>query len=277
MAESYSEGRTRDGEYQEQFLNDKTLRRLGATIAGLFTLGVGGLVAVIIFTQVDFDLFREIIYPQFVEAFLRVLGIVLVGSLLSVTAGVIVGLGRVSNTRFTNAVATGYVEFFRGTPLLFQLLVIFTGIPAFWPPGQFPISEWAIPTAIIGLTLNHAAYVGEAVRGGIDAVPDGQMEAARSLGMSYVQGMREVVLPQAWRNALAAIGNDQVILVKDTSLLTVIAVPELISAFRNVNSATFDPWTPIILVAIAYLMITIPLGKVVSHLETRSDWGGDRR
>ncbi|WP_049907740.1 amino acid ABC transporter permease [Haloferax elongans] len=277
MAESYSEGRTRDGEYQEQFLNDKTLRRLGATIAGLFTLGVGGLIAVIIFTQVDFELFVEIIYPQFFEAFLRVLGIVLVGSMLSVTAGVIVGLGRVSNTRFTNAVATGYVEFFRGTPLLFQLLVIFTGIPAFWPPGQFPISDWAIPTAIIGLTLNHAAYVGEAVRGGIDAVPEGQMEAARSLGMSYVQGMREVVLPQAWRNALAAIGNDQVILVKDTSLLTVIAVPELISAFRNVNSATFDPWTPIILVAIAYLMITIPLGKIVSHLETRSDWGGDRR
>ncbi|POG55816.1 amino acid ABC transporter permease [Haloferax sp. Atlit-12N] len=277
MADSYSEGRTGDGEYQEQFLNDKTLRRLGAAVAGLFTLAVGGFIAAIIFTQVDFELFVEIIHPQFVNAFLRVLGIVLLGSLLSVTAGIFVGLGRVSNTRFTNTVATAYVEFFRGTPLLFQLLVIFVGIPAFWPPGQFPISNWQYPTAIIGLTLNHAAYVGEAVRGGIDAVPEGQMEAARSLGMSYVQGMREVVLPQAWRNALAAIGNDQVILVKDTSLLTVIAIPELISAFRNVNSTTFDPWTPIILVAIAYLMITIPLGKIVNHLEARADWGGDRR
>ncbi|ELZ78206.1 ABC-type glutamine/glutamate/polar amino acids transport system, permease protein [Haloferax larsenii JCM 13917] len=277
MAESYSEGRSTDDEFQEQFLNDKTLKFVGAAVASVFTLVVGLFIGAIIFTQVDSELFVEIIYPQFVDAFLRVLGIVLVGSLLSVTAGVIVGLGRVSKTKITNTVATGYVGFFRGTPLLFQLLVIFYGIPAFWPPGQFPLRNWAIPAAIIGLTLNHAAYVGEAVRGGISAVPEGQMEAARSLGMSYVQAMREVVLPQAWRNALAAIGNDQVILVKDTSLLTVIAVPELISAFRNVNSATFDPWTPIILVAIAYLMITIPLGKIVSHLENRADWGGDRR
>ncbi|MFC7202396.1 amino acid ABC transporter permease [Haloferax namakaokahaiae] len=275
MADSYSEGRPTD-DYREGFLNDKTLKRVGAIVAGLFTLAVGAFIAAIIFTQVDFELLIEIIYPQFVFAYLRVLGIFLAGSVLSIIAGVIVGLGRVSKTRLTNTVASGYVEFFRGTPLLFQLIVIYFGVPAFWPPGQFPISNWAIPAAIIGLTLNHAAYVGEAIRGGINAVPDGQMEAARSLGMSYVQSMREVVLPQAWRNSLAAIGNDQVILVKDTSLLTVIAVPELISAFRNINSATFDPWTPILLVAIAYLGITLPLGRVVRYLEARADWGGDR-
>ncbi|WP_411964200.1 ABC transporter permease subunit [Haloferax sp. YSMS24] len=277
MAESYSDGRTADEEFQEQFLNDKTLKFAGAAFASLFTLVVGLFIGAIIFTQVDFGLFVEIIYPQFIEAYLLVLSIFLAGSFLSIIAGIFVGLGRVSKTRITNTVASGYVEFFRGTPLLFQLIVIFFGIPAFWPPGQFPIPNWAIPAAIIGLTLNHAAYVGEAVRGGINAVPEGQMEAARSLGMSYVQAMREVVLPQAWRNALAAIGNDQVILVKDTSLLTVIAVPELISAFRQINSATFDPWTPILLVAIAYLGITLPLGKVVRYLEARSDWGGDRR
>ncbi|WP_396611890.1 amino acid ABC transporter permease [Haloferax sp. S1W] len=277
MAESYSEGRSTDDEFEEQFLNDKTLKFAGAAVATLFTLVIGLFIGAIIFTQVNLDLFVEIIYPQFVNAYLLVLGIFLGGSVLSIFCGIFVGLGRVSKTRITNTVATGYVEFFRGTPLLFQLIVIFFGIPAFWPPGQFPIRNWALPAAIIGLTLNHAAYVGEAVRGGISAVPEGQMEAARSLGMSYVQSMREVVLPQAWRNALAAIGNDQVILVKDTSLLTVIAVPELISAFRQVNSTTFDPWTPILLVAIAYLGITVPLGKVVRHLEARSDWGGDRR
>jgi polar amino acid transport system permease protein len=101
------------------------------------------------------------------------------------------------------------------------------------------------------------------------------MEAARSLGMSYVQSMREVVLPQAWRNALAAIGNDQVILVKDTSLLTIIALPELMQQFRSVNSATFDPWTPLVIVAIAYLSITLPLMRLVTYLEDRADWGGD--
>ena len=229
--------------------------------------------AYIIVTQVDFELLRTII-PQFVDAYLLVLQFVVIGGILSVTAGVFVGLARVSKTAITNGIATAYVQFFRGTPLLFQIFVIYFGIPTLWP-GTFPISNWGFPTAIIALTLNHAAYVGEAVRGGIGAVPDGQMEAARSLGMGYIQGMREVVVPQAWRNALAAVGNDQVILVKDTSLLTIIAIPELMQAFRSVNSATFDPWTPLVLVAIAYLSITLPLMRLVTYLEDRSDWGGD--
>lgn len=261
----------------DQLFSDATLKRVGVLVSAAFTLVVVGFLGIIVFFQVDPGLLVEIVYPQFVNAFLLVLGIVAVSSVLSVFCGIFVGLGRVSKTPFTHAIATGYVEFFRGTPLLFQLIVIFYGIPALWPPGTFPFTNFALPAAIVGLTLNHAAYVGEAIRGGIGAVPDGQMEAARSLGMSYVQSMREVILPQAWRNALAAIGNDQVILVKDTSLLTVIAVPELISAFRQVNSATFDPWTPIVLVAIAYLCITIPLGKTVRWLEGQADWGGGRR
>ncbi|RLM40506.1 amino acid ABC transporter permease, partial [Haloarcula sp. Atlit-47R] len=122
MAESYSEGRAADDGYEEQFLNDKTLKLAGAAVATLFTLGVGVFIAAIIFTQVDFDLFVEIIYPQFVFAYLRVLGIFLAGSVLSIIAGIFVGLGRVSKTRITNMVASGYVEFFRGTPLLFQLV-----------------------------------------------------------------------------------------------------------------------------------------------------------
>ncbi|GGL52152.1 amino acid ABC transporter permease [Halocalculus aciditolerans] len=274
MAESHqqSDEMTR---VEEPRLNDENVKWLGIAAAAVFTLAVVAFVGSIVFLKVNPSLFVNIIYPQFVDAFLLVLGIFVVSSVLSVIAGIFVGLGRVSKTKFTNAVTSGYVQFFRGTPLLFQLMVLYIGIPAFWPPGQFPIPNWSIPAAVIGLTLNHAAYIGEAVRGGIEAVPDGQQEAARSLGMSYTQSMREVILPQAWRNALAAIGNDQVILVKDTSLLTVIAVPELIDAFRSVNSATFDAWTPIVLVAIAYLMITMPLSRLVTYLEDRASWGGD--
>ncbi|MFC7046652.1 amino acid ABC transporter permease [Halobacteriaceae archaeon GCM10025711] len=275
MAESYSDGTAVSDASDQQFLNDATLKWLGVGVAGLFTLGVIVFLGIIVIYEVDFDLLREVIYPGFTDAFLVVLKVVVASSVFSILAGLIVGLGRVSRTTFTRSIATGYVEFFRGTPLLFQLMVVYFGVPALWP-GTFPIQNFGIPAAIIGLTLNHAAYIGEAIRGGIGAVPDGQMEAARSLGMSYVQGMREVVMPQAWRNALAAIGNDQVILVKDTSLLTVIAVPELISQFRYVNSNNFDAWTPIVIVAIAYLMITIPLGKLVRYMEGRSDWGGDK-
>ena len=275
MAESYSDSTAGDSVGNRLF-DDATLKWVGVAVAGAFTLAIAAFLAYIVVVQVDFSLLVEVVYPQFTDAFLTVLRIVVVSSVLSVVAGVVVGLGRVSRTRFTRSIARGYIEFFRGTPLLFQLMVVFLGVPTFWPPGEFPISNFAVPAAIIGLTLNHAAYIGEAIRGGIEAVPDGQMEAARSLGLSYIQSMREIVLPQAWRNALAAIGNDQVILVKDTSLLTVIAVPELISAFRNVNSNTFDAWTPIIIVAIAYLLITIPLGRFVSYLEARADPAGGR-
>ncbi|PSQ12863.1 amino acid ABC transporter permease [Halobacteriales archaeon QS_7_68_65] len=275
MRESYSDVAAKETSGNRLF-NDRTLKWIGVAVAGAFSLGVVAFLAYIVVVQVDPSLLVEVVHPQFTDAFVTVLRIVVISSVLSVFAGVIVGLGRVSQTRFTRTIARGYIEFFRGTPLLFQLMVIFLGVPTFWPPGEFPISNFAIPAAIIGLTLNHAAYIGEAIRGGIEAVPDGQMEAARSLGLSYIQSMREVVLPQAWRNALAAIGNDQVILVKDTSLLTIIAVPELISAFRNVNSNNFDAWTPIVIVAVAYLMITIPLGKIVSYLEARADPGGRR-
>jgi polar amino acid transport system permease protein len=255
------------------FLDDRTLKYLGVGLSGFFALGIVLLILYILAVQVDYSLIPTIL-PRFIEAYGLVLGIVVTSSILSVTAGVFVGLARVSKTRLTSGISAAYVQFFRGTPLLFQIFVIYFGIPTLYP-GLFPIQNWGLPTAVIALTLNHAAYVGEAVRGGIGAVHDGQMEAARSLGMGYVQAMREVVVPQAWRNALAAVGNDQIILVKDTSLLTVIAIPELIQQFRSVNSATFDPWTPLVLVAIAYLSITIPMGRLVEYLEERGDWTGD--
>ncbi|WP_327051306.1 amino acid ABC transporter permease [Halomicrococcus gelatinilyticus] len=273
MAGTYSEETTAERRTEDGLLTDRRVKWFGIVVAGVFTTAVAYLLYRILSDFVDYDLLVGVI-PRFLDAYLLVLQIFLISSVLSLVAGVFVGLGRVSRTRFTRSIATGYVEFFRGTPLLFQLFIIYLGIPAFWPPGQFPIGNWNVPAAIIGLTLNHAAYSGEAIKGGINSVPDGQMEAARSLGMSYIDAMREVVMPQAARNALAALGNDQVILVKDTSLLTVIAVPEIISVFRNVNSTEFDAWTPIVLVAVAYLAITLPLGKTVRYFERRSEWGG---
>ena len=273
MADSYLTAQPDANASADGFLDDRTLKYLGVGLSSFFALGIVLLVLYILAVQVDYSLIPTIL-PRFIEAYGLVLGIVVTSSILSVTSGVFVGLARVSKTRITSGISAAYVQFFRGTPLLFQIFVIYFGIPTLYP-GLFPIQNWGLPTAIIALTLNHAAYVGEAVRGGIGAVHDGQMEAARSLGMGYVQAMREVVVPQAWRNALAAVGNDQIILVKDTSLLTVIAIPELIQQFRSVNSATFDPWTPLILVAIAYLSITIPMGRLVEHLEQRGDWTGD--
>jgi polar amino acid transport system permease protein len=273
MSDAYSEqGSTAS---DRSLLTDDTLvKRLGEAVAGVFTLAVLAFIGWILSTQVDYGLLG-IVFPRFVEAFKIVVGIVAVSSLLSVFSGVLVGLGRISSSTITSRISKGYVEFFRGTPLLFQLFVIFYGIPRLWPPGAFPIQDWAVYAAVIGLTLNHAAYVGEAVRGGVNAVGEGQLEAARSLGMSRVQAMRKVVLPQAWRNALPAIGNDQIILVKDTSLLTVIAIPEIMSVFRNINSNQLDPWTPLVWVCLFYLLVTMSMSLLVGLLEERADWSRD--
>lgn len=269
MAQTYSDDSTAAHQRDSSLLNDTSLKWGGATIAGAFALTVAYLLFEILQSFVDWELLQDIL-PNFGRAFLLVLAIVVISSILSILLGIFIGLGRVSNTFVTHKVSSVYVEFFRGTPLLFQLLVIYSGAPAFGV-GQFP--EWKYFAAVIGLSLNHAAYVGEAIKGGINTVPAGQMEAARSLGLSYTDAMVEIILPQAWRNALAALGNDQVILVKDTSLLTFIAVPELIRQFQNVNSTYLDAWTPILLVCVFYLAITLPLGWIVRTMETRSAWG----
>jgi polar amino acid transport system permease protein len=284
MGETYAEEPGGEPATGEGWVTDERVRWAGLAVSLLFTALILGFIALILFEYVNYDLLFAVI-PRFVVAFVRVLAVVLISSVLAVTLGVFVGLGRVSRTSLTHSIATAYVQFFRGTPLLFQLFIIYLGVPSLWPPGQFPINQnwtvipgvlwidWSFMTAVVALTLNHAAYVGEAVKGGINAVPEGQMEAARSLGMSYVDSMQEIILPQAWRNALAAIGNDQVILVKDTSLLTVIAFPEILTVFREINSNQFDAWTPIVLVAVTYLAITIPLMQLVQYLENRAEWG----
>ncbi len=272
MSDAYSEQTTTEG--TGVLANDTVVRRIGELAAGVFTLAVLGFLGWILATQVNYRLLRSV-FPRFVEAFRLVVFIVVVSSVMSVSLGTLMGLARISSSPLTSRIAKGYVEFFRGTPLLFQLFVIFFGVPRLWPPGQFPIGDWRVPAAIIALTLNHVAYVAEAIRGGVNAVEDGQLEAARSLGMSHVQSMRKVVLPQAWRNALPAIGNDQIILVKDTSLLTVIAIPEIMSVFRNINSNQLDPWTPLVWVCLFYLLVTMSMSLLVGLLEERSDWSQD--
>jgi polar amino acid transport system permease protein len=269
--------------------NDVFIKRLGELIAVAFALSIVSFLGWILATQVNYDLLQTV-FPRFVEAFRLVVAIVVISSLLSVSLGTLMGLARTSSSPITASISKAYVEFFRGTPLLFQLFVIFFGVPRLWGIGQFPLGSWEIaisqigfsysgdwrlPAAIIGLTLNHIAYVAEAIRGGVGAVPDGQLEAARSLGMSNVQSMRRIVLPQAWRNALPAIGNDQIILVKDTSLLTVIAIPEIMSVFRNVNSNQLDPWTPLVWVCLFYLLVTMSMSLLISVLEHRADWSSE--
>ncbi len=199
--------------------------------------------------------------------------------------GLIAGLGRVSRNVVFYNLSTLYVEFVRGVPLLVVLFyVAFVAAPplgdAFIGAGQ----AWGVPPlvelgrlirsemgrAVTGLAIGYGAYLAEVYRAGIESIPKGQMEAARSLGMTYWQAMRLVILPQAIRNVLPPLGNDFIAMLKDTALASVIAVPELMYVGRQRAAGTFRYFEVYNTVALLYLAMTLLLSLLVRALERRT-------
>ena len=170
--------------------------------------------------------------------------------LFGLVIGSIAGLGRVSKNKLFFGISTTYVEIIRGTPLLVQILIVYFGLPA------IGINLQPEPAGIIALSVCSGAYIAEIVRVGIESVPKGLMEAARSLGMSYLQSMRYVILPQAFRNVLPALCNEFIALLKDSSLLSVISIVELTRVGRQIVNTTFNAWTPFL--AVSYTHLTLP-------------------
>jgi ABC-type amino acid transport system permease subunit len=171
--------------------------------------------------------------------------------------------------------STLYVEVMRGLPML--VIVLYMGF-AVTPAIRDASGNWAIgeldlrgiPSAIIGLSIGYGAYLAEVFRGGIESIHKGQMEAARSLGMSYIQAMRYVILPQAFRVILPPLGNDFIALLKDSSLISVIALPELLQRGRLWISRTFRAFEGYNSVALLYLIMTLVLSMLVRFIERRS-------
>ncbi|MEF8823919.1 MAG: amino acid ABC transporter permease [Desulfohalobiaceae bacterium] len=182
--------------------------------------------------------------------------------LLSLIVGLITGLGRLSGNTFINLTASTYVEVVRGIPLLVQLFYIYYAIGTF---TQIP----PFTAAIIALTVCYGAYMGEIFRAGIDSIDHGQTEAARSLGFSSWQTMRFVIIPQAMRTILPPVGNEFIALLKDTSLVSIIAVSDLLRRGREFATSTFDYFETFTLVALIYLLITLFLSKIVNIMENR--------
>jgi len=158
-----------------------------------------------------------------------------------------------------------YVEVFRGTPMFVQILLIhFAVIPTIWElafPGEQPPS--ALFSGFVALTLNAAAYIAEIFRAGIQSIDPGQMEAARSLGMTKRMAMRLIIIPQAFLRMLPALGNEFIALLKDSSLLAVISAEELGYFAFSVAKSTFDRYPPYLTVAAIYLVLTLFLSRVV--------------
>lgn len=176
--------------------------------------------------------------------------------------GLVAGLGRVSANPAAFGLATTYVEIVRGTPLLVQIFIFY-----FFIGTVLELSPFA--AGVAALAVFTGAYVAEIVRAGIEAVPRGQMEAARSLGMSYAQAMRHVILPQALRKTLPPLAGQFINLIKDSSLVSIIAITDLSKAGREIVSSTFSPFEVWFTVALMYLALTGSLSLLVRRLERR--------
>jgi polar amino acid transport system permease protein len=188
---------------------------------------------------------------------------------ITIPLGCLIGLGRLSRFRPLNLVVSTYVEVIRGIPLLVQLFYLFYGLSMYM---QVP----ATVAAVISLSVCYAAYMGEVFRAGISSIPHGQTEAARSLGFSRLQTMRYIILPQAWRTILPPVGNECIALLKDTSLISILAVADIFRIAREYTSVTFLYFETYTVVAIFYLIITLILSKCVSIMEARLSYY-DRR
>jgi His/Glu/Gln/Arg/opine family amino acid ABC transporter permease subunit len=181
---------------------------------------------------------------------------------LAVVLGVAIASGRVYGSQLTRALLTGYVEIMRGTPILLQLFVLYYGIAA-------AIRLPAFAAALLGLALNYAAYESEIYRGALEAVPTGQLEAARILGLSERQVLMLVRGPQAFRLALAPMTNDFVALLKDSSLVSVLTVLELTKQ-TQIFATNIGSWViPGLLCAALYLAMSLPLAGLARRLERR--------
>ena len=198
----------------------------------------------------------------FIEGVLLTLEISFYALLLSLPIGILFGLGRISKNKIIFTISSIYVEVMRGVPLLVLLLWIFFVL------GQF-LNLGSYFSAILGLSMFSGAFVAEIVRSGIQAVPMGQMEAARSSGMSYVQAMRFIILPQAFRRVLPPLASQFIILIKDSSLVSTVAVIDLTLNAKNLVATTFkslEIWT---FVALLYFVMTFSLSLLVRYMEKR--------
>ena len=193
----------------------------------------------------------------------------LISTSIGMMLGLLVGVARVSRLRAIRATATVYTEVIRGTPLLMQLIVLYYGLPS------VGINLEAVEAGIIGLSANSAAYVGEIFRAGIQSVGRGQREAGIASGLTRMQTMRFIILPQAFRLVLPPLTNEFVTMLKDSSLVSTLAIAELLRTGREIVAWKVNVFSPFAGVTLLYLAMTLPLTHLARYMERRID--PDRR
>ena len=183
---------------------------------------------------------------------------------LGLIIGMFVGIARICNVKVLRALATVYIDFLWGTPLLVQIFLIYFALPMVVGQRVDPFIA-----AITACGINSGAYIAEIFRAGIQAIDEGQMEAGRSLGMSWVQTMRYIIVPQAFKNVIPPLGNEFIALLKDSSLVSVIGFEELTRRGQLIIARTYGSLEIWITVALIYLVMTLTISRLVSYMEKR--------
>jgi polar amino acid transport system permease protein len=200
--------------------------------------------------------------PYILRGLLLTIELAVVSEFCILAAGLIIALVRISRVKVFRFLAAVYIDLIRGMPLLLQILIVYYGL------AYLGLKLSPFVAGVIALTICYAAYEAEIFRAGIESIHKGQMEAARSLGMGYFKAMRYVVLPQAVRNVIPPLSNEFIALLKDTALLSVIALPEVTRRATEMMGKYYNV-TPLVGAAICYLIVTIPLMRLVQYMTAK--------
>jgi polar amino acid transport system permease protein len=198
------------------------------------------------------------------------LGLAAGALVIGVFIGVFGAVGRLSKNRIFNVIATLYVQLVRGTPMLLQILFLFLALPMIIMglTGR-PFKPNTIIIGLIAMGINSGAYTSELIRSGIQGVDSGQLEAARSLGLSYFRSMRNVILPQAFKRIIPPLVSEFIILIKDSSLVSTIGVAELIARSRSIGAQYYNYMVPLVAASLLYLSLTLSVSYFARKLERR--------
>ena len=213
--------------------------------------------------EFNFSLVAEA-FPLLLTGALVTIKITALSVALGVVIGLFVGIARICHVRVLRMLAAVYVDFLRGTPLLVQIFLIYFALPVI--TGQRVDPFFA---AIASCGINSGAYVAEIFRAGIQSVDEGQMEAGRSLGMTWMQTMRYIIVPQAFKRVIPPLGNEFIALLKDSSLVSVIGFEELTRRGQLVIARTYGSLEIWLSVAVIYLVMTLTISRFVAYLERR--------
>ena len=208
----------------------------------------------------------------FLEGCKNTLILALFSVLIGTLGGTLLSLCRMSKFKPLKYIAVAIVEFVRGTPLMVQLMFIFYGLPMIGvtlPDISFIPNFSRFMAGVVAMSLNSSAYVSEIIRSGIQAVDPGQMEAARSIGFTYGESMRKIILPQAVKNILPALGNEFVTVIKESSIVSVIGIADLMFRTNDVIAVTYRSLQALLIAALLYFVMTFITGRLVSLAERK--------